>query len=132
MSGRWPTSSRVATASKVPRKGLSLDFKLQVLRQLEAGDIQVDVADAFKLATSMVRTIIKNADMIKASAMTNMKLTARKVICSSSSFLENMDGGLSEARLCEKHLSTQLVRITIPLYLTSLIVLTYLLSYFTS
>lgn len=72
MSGRWPASSSAASASKVPRKSLALDVNLQVLRRLEARESQVNVGVAFRLATWKVRTIIKNANKIKASSMMNM------------------------------------------------------------
>lgn len=52
-----------------------------MLRQLEAVEHQIDVYDAYKLVTSMVKTIIWNADKIKNSAMTDKKLTPMKVTC---------------------------------------------------
>jgi hypothetical protein len=63
MSGKKPASG--GSASKMQRKSISLDVKLQVLRRLEAGEREVDVGASLTLATSTIRTIIKNADKIK-------------------------------------------------------------------
>jgi hypothetical protein len=73
MSGKKPASG--SSASKMQRKSILLDVKLQVLRRLEAGERQVDMGAS--LATSSIRTI-KNADKIKASATTTSKLSAIK------------------------------------------------------
>jgi hypothetical protein len=46
-----------------------LNVKLQVLRRLEAGERQVDVGASLNFDTSTIRTIIKNADKIKADTL---------------------------------------------------------------
>ncbi|KAG7159736.1 CENPB DNA-binding domain containing protein 1-like 40 [Homarus americanus] len=89
------------SASQVRRKSISLDAKLQGLRLLEAGERMVDFSAASILATSTVRTIIKNTDKIKVSAMTTMKLTAMMVNRSRSRSLERIKGRLS-IHICGK------------------------------
>jgi hypothetical protein len=67
---------------------MCLDVKLQVLRRLEADECQVDVGASLNLVMSNIRTIIKNADNIKASATTKLKLSAIKVTRSRNHLLE--------------------------------------------
>ena len=58
MSGEKKPSSDV-TASKMRRKRICLDVKLQMLRQLEAGGREVDVGASLDLAMSTIRRTTK-------------------------------------------------------------------------
>lgn len=81
--------------SKMTRKSISLDIKMQVLRRLENGERQVDIGNALNLSTSTIRTIVKNKDKIKLSATTTTSSNAAKITRSRSNILEEM-----EKRLC--------------------------------
>lgn len=88
------TNCESENVSKVQRKSISLDVKLQVLRRLEAGERQVDIGASLNLATSTIRTIIKNADKIISSATTTSNLAATKVTRSRNHILEKMEKSL--------------------------------------
>uniref|UniRef100_UPI00358EA44C tigger transposable element-derived protein 1-like n=1 Tax=Myxine glutinosa TaxID=7769 RepID=UPI00358EA44C len=95
MSGKQPATSSEGSASRMSRKSISMFVKLQVIRRLEAGDCQVDVGASLNLAASTIRTIMKNADKIKASAPTTSKLPSTKVTRSRSHLLEKMENRLN-------------------------------------
>ena len=61
------------------RKCICLDVTLNMLRQLEAGEHEVDVGASLNLAMSMIRTTIKIADSIRAYAPSMLKFSATKV-----------------------------------------------------
>ncbi|XP_051885228.1 tigger transposable element-derived protein 1-like [Pristis pectinata] len=91
MSGKRSASHGVDSMSKLSRKSITLDVKMQVLRRLEAGERQVDVGRDFNLATSTIRTILRNAEKIKASRKTTTSFSATKLTRSRSSLLEKME-----------------------------------------
>jgi hypothetical protein len=66
----WEKPASGGSASKMQRKSICLAVKLQLLRQLEAGEHQVDVGASLNLGMPTTRTIIKNSDKIKAATTT--------------------------------------------------------------
>ncbi|KRX82704.1 CENPB DNA-binding domain-containing protein 1, partial [Trichinella sp. T6] len=82
-------------SSKKQRKSISPDMKLQVLLCLEAGDWQVDMSASLDLATSTIRTIIKNVDVIKSSAPTTWNFSTTKVTRSRTYLFEQVERRLS-------------------------------------
>uniref|UniRef100_A0A8C4PZS8 HTH CENPB-type domain-containing protein n=1 Tax=Eptatretus burgeri TaxID=7764 RepID=A0A8C4PZS8_EPTBU len=94
MSAERPASVGAGNRTKVSRKSITLDVKMQVLRQIEAGERQVEVGRAFDLATSTIRTILSNADKIKASARSTTSLSKTKLTRSRSSLSEKMESRL--------------------------------------
>ena len=86
MSGKKKLSSDVS-AYKMQRKCICFDVKLQVLRQLEAGERKVDVGASLNMAMFMIRTTTKIADNIRAYAPTTLKFSAIDVTHSRSCLL---------------------------------------------
>ena len=72
-----------------------MDVTLHMLRQMEAGEHEVDVGASLNLAMSTIRTTIKNAVSIRAYAPSTLKFSATKVTCSRIYLLEEMGRRLS-------------------------------------
>lgn len=64
-----------------------MNIKMQVIRRVEVGERQVDIGRSLGFTTSSIRTTIKNADKIRASAQSTTSLPATKT-CSKSNLLE--------------------------------------------
>ncbi|KRX25510.1 CENPB DNA-binding domain-containing protein 1, partial [Trichinella nelsoni] len=92
---RDDSAQEMIESSKKQRKSISLDMKLQVLLCLEAGDWQVDMNASLDLATSTIRTIIKNVDVIKFSAPTTWNFSTAKVTRSRTHLFEQVESRLS-------------------------------------
>jgi hypothetical protein len=86
MSGKKPTSGD--RTSKMQRKSICLDVKLQDLRRLEAGEREVDVGASLTLATSTIITTIKKCRQDKASVTTTSKLLVITVTRSGNHLLK--------------------------------------------
>ncbi|GFR18294.1 hypothetical protein TNCT_225241 [Trichonephila clavata] len=48
--------------NKATRKSISLETKIQVIRRLDTGEHQSQIRAALNLATSTIRTILKNKE----------------------------------------------------------------------
>ncbi|GFU06822.1 hypothetical protein TNCV_4353741 [Trichonephila clavipes] len=59
---------------KATRKSISLETKMQVIRRLDSGERQSQISAAMNLATSTIRTIIKNKEKILSTAMKQLQL----------------------------------------------------------
>lgn len=49
---------------KATRKSISLETKMQVIRRLDSGERQSQISSELNLATSTIRTILKNKEKI--------------------------------------------------------------------
>jgi hypothetical protein len=72
-----------------------LDVKMQVLWWLESGERQVDIGGTLVLATSNIRTILKNSKKLKTSAKSTTAFIATKLTHSRSNMLEKIEQLLS-------------------------------------
>uniref|UniRef100_UPI00358F5B9A putative CENPB DNA-binding domain-containing protein 1 n=1 Tax=Myxine glutinosa TaxID=7769 RepID=UPI00358F5B9A len=81
--------------AKVPRRSISMELKLKVLRRMESGVGATAVGREFGLRESSVRTIVKNEEKVKASSETTTPVSARKLMRSRSSVMEKMERLLS-------------------------------------
>ncbi|XP_069792247.1 tigger transposable element-derived protein 1-like [Narcine bancroftii] len=95
MAGKRSASSSASNKPKRPRKGISLDVKLNILRSFDAGEKLSAIAKTFGLATSTVATIRGNRDKIEASAQVATPLSARTLYFHRSEVMLNMERLLS-------------------------------------
>ncbi|KAM4642161.1 putative CENPB DNA-binding domain-containing protein 1 [Discoglossus pictus] len=79
--------------AKGKRQSIPLDVKIQVLDCMEKGECQVDIRT--DLATSTIRTILKNKNKIRTSATTSTASSAKKITRSRSYALEEIEKRLS-------------------------------------
>ncbi|XP_051868769.1 tigger transposable element-derived protein 1-like [Pristis pectinata] len=95
MSGKRLASSSASCKPKRPRKGISLDIKLNILQRFDAGEKLSAIAKTLGLATSTVATIRDNRDKIQASAQIATPLSARTLYFHRSEVMLNMERLLS-------------------------------------
>lgn len=81
--------------NKVARKKISLETKMQVLKRLDSGERQCQIADEFNLSTSTIRTIYKNKEKILSSVRTTTKSAATRTTRSRNNTIEKMEKQLS-------------------------------------
>ncbi|KAM4663440.1 putative CENPB DNA-binding domain-containing protein 1 [Discoglossus pictus] len=81
--------------AKDKRQSIPLDVKIQVMDRLEKGERQVEIKADLHLPTSTICTILKNKDKIHTSAKTSTASSTKKITCSRSYALEEMEKRLS-------------------------------------
>lgn len=64
---------------KATRKRFTLDFKLKLLKRIDSGERQVDVANALGITGSTVRTVIKNRDSILEAGKSSVPTQATQL-----------------------------------------------------
>lgn len=65
--------------SRATRKSILLETKMQVLRQLDAGEEQADIGTALNLSTSTICTILKITDKIISQQLQPQLLLQQKL-----------------------------------------------------
>lgn len=77
------------------RKSISLETKMQVIRRLDSGERQSQISAALNLATSTIRTILKNKEKILSSATATTSSSATRITRSRNNIIEEMEKRLS-------------------------------------
>ncbi|XP_051865280.1 tigger transposable element-derived protein 1-like [Pristis pectinata] len=95
MSKRRPAHTGLRGKPKRPRKGISLDVKLDILRRFDAGEKLSAIAKTLVLAKSTVGTIKDNRDKIEAIAQVATPVSARTLYLHRSEVMLNMERLLS-------------------------------------
>lgn len=80
---------------KATRKSISLETKMQVIRRLDSGERQSQISAALNLATSTIRTILKNKEKILSSATATTSSSATRITRSRNNIIEEMEKRLS-------------------------------------
>lgn len=80
---------------KATRKSISLETKMQVIRRLDSGERQSQISAALNLATSTIRTILKNKEKILSSATATTSSSATRITRSRNYIIEEMEKRLS-------------------------------------
>ena len=80
---------------KATRKSISLETKMQVIRRLDSGEHQSQINAALNLATSTIRTILKNKEKILSSATATTSSSATRITRSRNNIIEEMEKRLS-------------------------------------
>ncbi|GFW17780.1 tigger transposable element-derived protein 1 [Trichonephila clavipes] len=78
---------------KATRKSISLETKMQVIRRLDSGERQSQISAALNLATSIIRSILKNKEKILSSATASSSET--RITHSRNNIIEEMVKRLS-------------------------------------
>nr|XP_020830675.1 tigger transposable element-derived protein 1-like isoform X2 [Phascolarctos cinereus] len=95
MSSKRPSDSSGPSEKKAQRKSISLGKKVEIIKRVEAGEMKSEVARSFGLAQSTLKSILNQADRVKASVHNSSNLTAAKVTRIRSSVMEKMENMLS-------------------------------------
>ncbi|XP_051825075.1 tigger transposable element-derived protein 1-like isoform X1 [Antechinus flavipes] len=95
MSSKRPSDGSGASEKKIQRKSISLERKIEIIKRVEAGETKSEVARSFGLAQSTLKSILNQADRVKASVHNSSNLTAAKVTRIRSSVMEKMENMLS-------------------------------------
>ncbi|GFT97760.1 hypothetical protein TNCV_4229371 [Trichonephila clavipes] len=77
-------------------KAFSLETKMQVIRRLDTGERQSQIGAALNLATSTIRTVLKNKEKILSSATATMTSSATRINRSRNNKIEEMKKRLSK------------------------------------
>ncbi|XP_062888939.1 tigger transposable element-derived protein 1-like [Mobula hypostoma] len=114
MSKKRTANSSLRGKPKRPRKGISLDMKLDILRRFDAGEKLSAIAKTLVLAKSTVGTIKENRDKIKAIAQVAAPLSARTLYLHRSEVMLTMERLLSvwieEQTQCNVPLNPMIIR----------------------
>ncbi|XP_036596148.1 tigger transposable element-derived protein 1-like [Trichosurus vulpecula] len=95
MSSKRPSDGSGPSEKKVQRKSISLEKKIEIIKRVEAGEMKSEVARSLGLAQSTLKSILNQADRVKASVHNSRNLTAAKVTRIRSSVMEKMENMLS-------------------------------------
>ncbi|XP_056665822.1 tigger transposable element-derived protein 1-like [Monodelphis domestica] len=95
MSSKRPSDDSGSSEKKIQRKSISLEKKIEIIKRVEAGEMKSEVARSFGLAQSTLKSILNQADRVKASVHNSSNLTAAKVTRIRSSVMEKMENMLS-------------------------------------
>lgn len=96
MSGKKrPIDNDQATMLKAKRKSISLDTKMRIILRVEAGEKKAHVARSVGLSESTLRSIVSQADRVKASVQSTSSIAATKTTRSRSCLIEKMEKMLS-------------------------------------
>ncbi|XP_027700865.1 tigger transposable element-derived protein 1-like isoform X1 [Vombatus ursinus] len=95
MSSKRPSDGSGPSEKKAQRKSISLEKKIEIIKRVEAGEMKSEVARSFGLAQSTLKSILNQADRVKASVHNSSNLTAAKVTRIRSSVMEKMENMLS-------------------------------------
>ncbi|XP_068919169.1 tigger transposable element-derived protein 1-like isoform X2 [Petaurus breviceps papuanus] len=95
MSSKRPSDGSGPSEKKVQRKSISLEKKIEIIKRVEAGEMKSEVARSLGLAQSTLKSILNQADRVKASVHNSSNLTAAKVTRIRSSIMEKMENMLS-------------------------------------
>ncbi|GFV41690.1 hypothetical protein TNCV_3628411 [Trichonephila clavipes] len=76
-------------------KAFSLETKMQVIRRSDTGERQSQIGAALNLATSTIRTILKNKEKILSSTTTTTTGSATRITRSRNNKIEEMEKRLS-------------------------------------
>ncbi|XP_043830605.1 tigger transposable element-derived protein 1-like [Dromiciops gliroides] len=95
MSSKRPSDGSGPSEKKVQRKSISLEKKIEIIKRVEAGEMKSEVARSFGLAQSTLKSILNQAERVKASVHNSSNLTAAKVTRIRSSVMEKMENMLS-------------------------------------
>lgn len=91
MSDKRALCSPVVPDSKMRRKSITLETKLEVLKRLANGERSVDIGNALRLPPTTVRSIRSNAEKIKACAQGVTPHAATRLTRHRSSIMANME-----------------------------------------
>ncbi|GFV34179.1 hypothetical protein TNCV_3483891 [Trichonephila clavipes] len=81
--------------NKATRKSISLENKMQVIRKLDTGERQSEIDAALNLASSTIRTILKNKEKILSSATATTTSSATGITRSRNNTIEKMKNDFS-------------------------------------
>ncbi|GFT04497.1 hypothetical protein TNCV_1930061 [Trichonephila clavipes] len=77
--------------NKAPRRSISLETKMQVIRRLDTGERQPKIHAALNLATLTIKTIRKNREKILASATATTICSATRITRPRNNTIEEME-----------------------------------------
>lgn len=80
---------------KVTRKSISLETKMQVIRRLDSGERQSQISASMNMATSTIRTILRNKEKILLSATSTTSSSATRITRTRNNTIEEMERQLS-------------------------------------